>query len=80
MSSPCGRFFLHAVMRFLIESGTRANIFFVGVVWVATAVELEGVYPQPSLKVVPRAPKLEGEDLVPKYNRVEEVVVGHVRL
>ena len=39
--SPCGRFFLHAVMRFLIESGTGANIFFVGDTLAVTAVELE---------------------------------------
>ena len=45
-------------MRFLIESGTRVDIFIVGAVWVATAAELKGVYPQPSLKVVLRAPEL----------------------
>ena len=67
-------------MRFLIESGTRADIFFVGDVWTAIAVELEGVYPQPSLKVVPQAPELGGEDSVLKYNRVKEAVVGHVGL
>ena len=49
-------------MTFPIESGTRADIFFVGAVWAATAVELKGVYPQPSLKVVPRAPELGGEE------------------
>ena len=41
MSSLCGRFFLHAVMRFLIESRTGADILFVGDALVITAVELK---------------------------------------
>ena len=28
--SPCGRFFLHAVMRFLLGSGTEDDVFLVG--------------------------------------------------
>ena len=58
MSSPCGRFFLHAVIRFLTESGTGDDVFLVG----DACDELKGVKPQSSLKVVPRGPKLEGED------------------
>ena len=65
-------------MRFLIESRTRADIFFVGAVLVATAVELEGVYPQPSLKVVPRAQELGNEKWVfVADNWVREVVVSN---
>ena len=37
--SPCGRFFLHAVMRFLLESGTEDDVFLVG----DACDELEGV-------------------------------------
>ena len=40
MSSPCRRFFLYAAMRFLIESGTRADIFFVGNALAVAAVEI----------------------------------------
>ena len=49
MSSPCRRFFLHAVMRFLIESGTRADIFFVGDALAVTAVELKSGTGEPKL-------------------------------
>ena len=62
MSSLCGRFFLHAVMRFLIESGTRADIFFVGDMWAATAVELKGVYTLLSPKLIPGRPGLGSND------------------
>ena len=41
MSIPCERFFLYEVMRFLIESGTGADIFFIEDALVVTAVELE---------------------------------------
>ena len=30
MSSPCGKFIIHAVMRFLIESGTEDDVHLVG--------------------------------------------------
>ena len=53
MSSPCGRFFLHAVMRFLIKSGTGADIFFVGDALAVTAV---------NSKLVPEEPELGVED------------------
>ena len=41
MSSPYRRFFLYAVMRFLIESGTQADIFFIEDALAVTPVELE---------------------------------------
>ena len=37
--SLCGRFFLHAVMRFLLESGTEDDVFLIG----DACNELEGV-------------------------------------
>ena len=40
MSSACGWFFLYAVMRFLIDSRTGADMSFVGDVWAVTAVAL----------------------------------------